>query len=95
MKVCLKIFTYFFTPISSWEEVIKKQEGRAQLHDFLFPCASGSGIPLMTVISGRKGKEGAKCLSFFSFFFLRQAREGECLYFWKLTDVATTEGFTD
>ena len=63
------------------------QEGRAQLHDFLFPCASGSGSPLMMVISGRKGKEGAKglgtYLAFFLFFFLRQAREGEWFYFWK------------
>ena len=65
MKLCLNFFAPLFP---SWERL---SGWRAQLHDF-FPCASGSGLPLMTVISGRKGRP----LSFFLFFFflLRQPR---------------------
>ena len=60
------------------EEVIKNGGHSCMM---FFPCASGSGTPLMTVISGRKGKEGAKCI--FSFFCNRR---GGCLFL-EVTDV--------
>ena len=61
-------------------EVIRK-EGHSCM--ILFPCASGSGSPLMTVISGRKGKEGGAKRICFLFLLIFCDRRGRIAYFWK------------